>query len=298
MANYYEVLGVSKEASEDQIKRAYRKLSLQYHPDRNTDPSASGRFQEINEANEMLSDANRRAEYDNGGNASVQFHDMNELFSTLFGGGLGGMGGMMGMGGMGGMGGQFFHHEMPTGNFFQNLSKPVAIVKNVKLTIEQAYFGGSFPIEVERWNVVNNVRTNERQTLNVTIPPGIDENEVIILQNIGNTINQTKGDIKLCVQIENTTDFKRHGLDLVYKKTVTLKEALCGFDFEIKHVNKKTLAFKNVSNAFIIKPGFRKVIPDFGFKRENTTGNLIIEFDVAFPEQLTPEQINVLSETL
>jgi DnaJ-class molecular chaperone len=291
MANYYEVLGVPNDASEEQIKRAYRKLSLQYHPDRNTDPSASARFQEINEANEVLSDTKRRAEYDNGGDsmqAGVQFHDMNDLFSTFFGGGMGGM-----------MGPdiRFFHQGMP-GQFFQNLNKPTPIIKNVKLTIEQAYFGGSFPIDVERYIITNNIRTDERQTLYITIPPGIDENEIIILANIGNTINQAKGDIKVCIQIENNTEFKRHGLDLIYKRTVTLKEALCGFDFEIKHINKKTLAFKNVTNAFIIKPGFRKVVPEFGFKRDNTTGNLVIEFDVSFPDQLTSEQIKVLSETL
>lgn len=205
------------------------------------------------------------------------------------------------MGGMMGPDIRFFHHDMSpgAGNFFQNLSKPMPIVKNIKLTLEQAYFGGSFPIDVERWNVVNNVRTDERQTIYVTIPHGIDENEVIILQNVGNTINHnSKGDVKICIQIENNTEFKRHGLDLIYKKTVTLKEALCGFDFEVKHVNKKTLAFKNGANAFIIKPGFRKVVPEFGFKRDNNSGNLVIEFDISFPDQLTPEQIKVLSDTL
>jgi DnaJ-class molecular chaperone len=295
MSNYYEVLGVPNDASEEQIKRAYRKLSLQYHPDRNTDPSASARFQAINEANEVLSDAGRRAQYDGGGadlQANVQFHDINEIFNTFFGG--------MGGGGMMGPDIRFFHQGMPGGsNFFQHLNKPMPIVKNLKLTMEQAYFGGSFPVDIERWNMVNNQRTDERQTLYVTIPPGIDENEVIILSNIGNTINNTsKGDVKICIHIENETEFKRHGLDLIYKKTVSLKEALCGFDFEIKHVNKKTLAFKNVANAFIIKPGFKKVVPEFGFKRENTTGNLVIEFDILFPDQLTAEQIKVLSETL
>ena len=73
---------------------------------------------------------------------------------------------------------------------------------------------------------------------------------------------------------------------------------MCGFEFEIKHVNKKSLVFKNTSNAFIIKPGFKKVIPEFGFKRDASIGNLVINFDIVFPESLTPEQIKSLSDTL
>ena len=294
MSNFYEVLGISNDATDEQIKKAYRKLSLQYHPDRNTDPSASAKFQEINEAHETLSDPAKRAGYDNAGNpmqGGIQFHDINDIFNSFFGGG-----------GAGGPDIRFFHHGMPQqGNhpFFQNLAKPMPIVKNIKLTLEQCYFGGSIPIEVEKWNMVNNIRTDERQTMYVTIPPGIDDNEIIILRDVGNTINNTsKGDIKICIHIESDPNFKRYGLDLVYNKTVTLKEALCGFEFEIKHVNKKSLAFKNTSNAFIIKPGFKKVIPEFGFKRDASVGNLVINFDIVFPESLTPDQIKSLSDTL
>ena len=100
------------------------------------------------------------------------------------------------------------------------------------------------------------------------------------------------------MKISNDTEFKRQGLDLIYNKTVTLKEALCGFEFDIKHISGKILSFKNTVNPFIIKPGFRKVIPEFGMKRDNTTGNLIIEFDIIFPESLKPELISKLSEIL
>ena len=144
MSNFYEVLGISNDATDEQIKKAYRKLSLQYHPDRNTDPSASAKFQEINEAHETLSDPAKRAGYDNAGNpmqGGIQFHDINDIFNSFFGGG-----------GAGGPDIRFFHHGMPQqGNhpFFQNLAKPMPIVKNIKLTLEQCYFGGSIPIEVE-----------------------------------------------------------------------------------------------------------------------------------------------------
>ena len=293
MPTFYEILGVSSDATEDQIKKAYKKLAFQLHPDRNSDPNSSAKFQELNEANEVLSDPAKRLNYDNELNGvnvqqhGVQFRDMNDIFKSFFGGaGLHDMHVFHGM------------HQQH-GHFFQQMSKPVPIVKTLNLTLEQAYTGGSFPLELERWNLVDNTRFDEKLTVYVAIPSGIDENEIMIIRDNGNSLNNTiKGDIKIQMKIENNTEFKRQGLDLIYKKTVTLKESLCGFEFEIKHISGKTLAFKNVVNPFIIKPGFKKVIPDFGMKRDTNTGNLIIDFDIVFPDKLTPVQAQSISEIL
>lgn len=299
MTNHYETLGISNDANEDQIKRAYRKLSLQYHPDRNQSPDAQPKFQAINEANEILGDPAKRQQYDNELNGvgnpmdmmnGQEFRDINDIFKSFFAGGGMGMG--MGMGP--GPGIHVFHGGQNP--FFENMNKPPPIVKNLVLKLEQAYNGGSFPIELEKWNLMGNVKMVEKQTIYLNVPQGIDDNEVVLLREMGNSINQTiKGDIKVCITIQNDTSFERRGLDLIFKKKITLKEALCGFEFEIKHISGKSLNFKNVVNHAIIQPGYKKVIPDFGMKRETHTGNLIIHFDVAFPEQLPIETVNAIA---
>lgn len=285
----YEVLGVSRDATDDAVKKAYRKLSLQYHPDRNASPEASSKFQAINEANETLSDPQKRKMYDMGGGMPpgfTEFNDMTDLFSTIFGGGGGGVGIRMGSG----FGG---------GGFFQQMQKPPPIIRNLTLTLEQAYLGGSFPIEITKWNITNNVRTEETQTIYIDVPRGIDDNEMMIMRDAGNSINDViKGDIKIPIQIAPNPEFQRSGLDLIYKKTITLKEALCGFTFDVRHINRKTIAFKNNTGATIIKPGFRKIIPEMGMRRDNHVGNLIIAFEVEFPTQLTETQIKIFEENL
>src|SRR4030042_5418775 len=145
--DYYEVLGVQKNATKDQIKDAYRKLALKYHPDRNKDAGAEDKFKEISEAYAVLSDDQKRQTYDQLGHSGFDqrytqedilrgadfdsvFRDMGfgDLFRTLFGGG----------GGFGGFGG---YEE-------RNRGQDIAI--DIEVSLEEAARGGEAEIEIPR----------------------------------------------------------------------------------------------------------------------------------------------------
>jgi len=331
MTDLYKVLGVSRDASESDIKKAFRKQSLLYHPDKNSDKSGqelediTNKFKAANAAYEILSDSDKRRQYDMGGMDAINghqggggggnpFQDMDQMFSMFFGGGMPGMPGMHSMNGgpnirvfhsTGGGGGNPFEggHPFMGGHqfqhFFRHIEKPQPIVKNIKITFEQSYKGITMPIEFETINVQNNIQSTEIKTINIPIPAGINNNEQIILENQGHNINdEAHGDIKIVVTVDNNTPFRREGMDLTYAKKITLKEALCGFSFEFQHLNEKNLCINNTVNQSVIKPGYKKVIPSLGFERDGHIGNLIIEFTVEFPDQLSKDQIAELNDTL
>lgn len=316
MPNFYEILEIDKDASDTDIKKAYRALSLKWHPDRNPTPEAHGKFQAINEAYETLSDSAKRAQYNdelNGVRNNVfemhmdgEMGDLHNIFNMMFNGGIPGMPGMRPGGMPGGIhvfhsgpGGAHFSMGGPGVNIFQQLQKPQPIIQNLQIPFQMAYNGCTIHVPVERWVVKNQVRINETETVYVPIPAGIDDGEIIILRDCGNTINDDlKGDIKFMVSIENNTPFLRQGMDLLYKKTITLKEALVGFSFELQHINGKNICINNHQHRTIVKPGYKKNIPGLGMVRDNNTGAFIIEFTVAFPDTLTEEQLQKLDEIL
>ena len=190
--SFYKVLGVNDKSTKDDIKKAYRALSLKFHPDRNpNNAEAVSKFQKINEAYETLGDDQKREEYNmmnknpffkmmsqnGGGNMDMPFQDMDEIFSALFGGSLGGGGGGISFGG-------------PKIRIFRGgpkfeLQKPSPIVKTVKISMEQVLAGGTIPVDIERWLVENDNKVFENETIYVTIPKGIDDNEIIMLKDKG-----------------------------------------------------------------------------------------------------------------
>jgi DnaJ-class molecular chaperone len=190
-----------------------------------------------------------------------------------------------------------FRNGVPI-NINNAMQKPTPIIKTISINIEQVMSGANIPVEIERWILENGNKVFERETIYVTIPKGIDDNEIIMLRDKGNILNeQNKGDIKLFIKVENTTDFKRAGLDLILERKVSLKEALCGFMFELKHINGKSYTINNNPGS-IVTPSYFKNIPNMGLTRDGHIGNLIITFDVVFPETLDLDKIAKLKEIL
>lgn len=306
--SFYNILGIPETASKDDIKKAYRSLSLKLHPDRNPNNlEAVSKFQKINEAYETLGDDEKKSEYDmmnknpflrmasqgGGQNMGMPFQDMDDIFSALFGGALGSMPGMS-FGGPGGPKIQIFRGGVGV----PHIQKPTPIMKTVTINMEQVLMGGTIPVDIERWIIENGNKVFENETIYVTIPKGIDDNEIILLREKGNILNEDiKGDLKIFIKIENTTQFERKGLDLIINKCISLKDALCGFNFELKYINGKVYTLNNNSGS-IIPPEYVKVIPNMGLTREGHTGNLLIHFRIEFPEKLSEEKINALREIL
>jgi DnaJ family protein B protein 4 len=308
--SFYNILGISETASKDEIKKAYRSLSLKLHPDRNPNNlEAVSKFQKINEAYETLGDDQKKEEYDmmnknpflrmatGHAGGGVPFQDMDDIFSALFGNVLGSIPGMQQGMHFGGPGGPKIH-VFRGGHPVQQLQKPTPIIKTVTINMEQVLTGGTIPVDIERWLIEGENKLFENETIYVTIPKGIDDNEIIMLREKGNILTEDiKGDIKIFIKIENTSQFERKGIDLIMNKNISLKDALCGFSFELKYINGKVYTLNNNSGS-IIPPEYIKTIPNMGLTRDGHTGNLLIHFHVDFPEKLSEAQIKSLKEIL
>lgn len=278
----YFILEIPKDASEQDIKKAYRKLTLQYHPDRNKSSDAEEKIRKINEAYEVLGDKEKRMMYDSGANqfgfpsGAFQGVDINNIFNMFFNGG--GIPQQTGF--------RVFHNGVP------QPMKPPPILQTLSLTLEQSFKGCSIEIKIDRTVSVGASVSYETETFNLSVPAGIDQ-EQFIMQEKGNVCENCKGDVIITIHIENNPPFSRRGRDLIYSKTLTLKESLCGFSFDVIHPSGESILIKEQT---IFKPNSKKIIPAMGMRKDGQqTGDLIIEFFVEFPESLTPDQIDLIT---
>lgn len=273
--NPYDILGIQPTASKEEMKKAYRKLSLKHHPDRGGDEE---KFKEISSAYETLTNPelnNSAGKFPTGGGTNV---NIDEMFKAMFG-----------MNVNLGEGLSHIHRQM---------QKPPPILLTLPISIEQAYNGCSIPIQIERWVMNNNVKEIEKETIYVNVPQGIDNNELIVFREQGNITNdKLKGDIKIFIKVENKSIFKRDGLNLVYQKEISLKEALCGFSFDIEHISGKKFRINN-GNGTVVGVNYQKVVQGLGMIRGEHSGSLTIMFKIKFPDKLTEEQVKIIRETL
>ncbi|HOZ08594.1 MAG TPA: J domain-containing protein, partial [candidate division Zixibacteria bacterium] len=250
--DYYDILGVKEDASPEEIKKAFRKLAMKYHPDRNPgNAQAEARFKEISEANETLSDPKKRAEYDTlrkygafagagqgfdpgaHGNGGFDFSDLFRQgaggrggFQTFrFGGGVEGLDEILSQffGGRGGFGTEFGKERVRPRRARQ--ARGTDLKATVTVTLREAVAGTRKRLRIRQTG----------RTIQVTIPPGIENGGVIRLAGQGMPAPArpemppgVPGDLLITVKVMADHQFERKGNDIYTKVTIPLKDAILG----------------------------------------------------------------------
>ncbi|MCX6074484.1 MAG: J domain-containing protein [Campylobacterales bacterium] len=266
----YTTLEVSPTANEAEIKKAYRKLARQYHPDVNKDPSAEEKFKEINAAYEVLSDKEKRAKYDQYGDSMFggqNFHDfaqgqggnvdLDEILRSMFGQGGGGRGGFGGFGGQAGFGGGFGGGV--------NLD----IDANVTIPFAVAVLGGKHAINMSG------------ESFDIKIPAGIKSGEKLRVRGKGKRQGQQVGDLYLRIEISPTTEYEREGDTLVKTFNVPLYAALFSGKVTVQTLEKE-VTLKVPENT---KNGQRFRLKEMGVmnRQTNVRGDLYLKANIVLP---------------
>ena len=307
--NYYDILGINKNSTQDEIKKAWRKKQFITHPDQNNgDNSINIEYSKVNEAYQTLSNKNKKHVYD----LESQFN-FNEIQQKKTNDDLSNVINEMLYSSMkpskknNKQMNDFFNGFMddpiietmftssPINMMSVSYPEDIAIEHTIRFL--DSYKGVSIPINISRQIVKNNNIKNEKETIYVDIPKGCDNNEIITINGKGNIINDVQSDIKLKILLDQHDKFKRSGLDLILTKEINFKESLCGFEFVIQHLTGQSFKFKNTSGK-IIQNMDEKIIHNLGFTRKEKTGNLIIKFKVIINESFTEAQIKRISDIL
>ena len=267
----YTTLEIAPGSSEAEIKKAYRKLARQYHPDVNKDPKAEEKFKEINAAYEVLSDKDKRAKYDQYGDSMFggqNFHDfsraqggnvdLDEILRNMFSGGGGGFGG----GGFGGFGGGGFG-----GGFGQSVN--LDIDANVTVPFSVAVLGGKHTINLSG------------DSFDIKIPAGIKNGEKLRVRGKGKKQGSQIGDLYLRIDISPNPEYEREGDTLVKTFNVPLYAALFGGKVSVQTLEKE-VTLKVPENT---KNGQRFRLKEMGVvnRQSGARGDLYLKANIVLP---------------
>ena len=279
--DYYEVLGVNRNASPEEVKRAYRKVALRYHPDKNPgDKTAEEKFKEASNAYDVLSDPEKRKIYDIRGHAGVHnagfqgytnFEDIFTNFGDIFGREV--------FGNFGDVFGDVFSRDNPTGFGQQRRGN-----LRTKLTI---------PFEESILGAEKRIQVNDR-TLTIKIPPAIKDGQSLRLTGQGDlNANGQRGSLIVKIAVQPHPNFKREDLDLVTQAAVSFTTAALGGKVRIPtlkgHIDLKIPAGTQPEQQLRVRGGG---VVDASKRK----GDLRVQIKIEIPRSLTRKQKALLKE--
>ncbi|XP_022976178.1 dnaJ homolog subfamily B member 4 [Cucurbita maxima] len=323
--DYYNILKVNRNANDDDLKKAYRRLAMKWHPDKNPNSKkeAETKFKQISEAYEVLSDPQKKAIYDQygeeglkdipppssgsfpfgngsgGGSSGFNPRNAEDIFAEFFGSspfgfGSSGPGKSMRYQSEGGVFGGFGGSENLFRTYSENVTpkKPPPVESKLPCTLEELYSGSTRKMKISRTVVdANGRRVPETEILTIDVKPGWKKGTKITFPDKGNEQpNQLPADLVFVIDEKPHDVFKRDGNDIIMNHKVTLAEALGGTT-----VNLTTLDGRNLSIPVIdiVSPGYELTITREGMpivREPGNRGDLKIKFEVKFPTRLTHEQ--------
>ncbi|KAK6129707.1 hypothetical protein DH2020_036573 [Rehmannia glutinosa] len=310
--DYYDILKVERGATDDDLKRAYRRLAMKWHPDKNPNNKneAEAKFKQISEAYDVLSDPQKRQIYDQYGEEGLKdmpppgstgnqngFNPRNaeDIFAEFFGSspfGFGSSGAGRSMrfssdgGGM--FGGDNVFRNSSDGSGVNMLKKPPPVETKLPCSLEELYTGSTRKMKISRQVVDANGRlVTETEILTIDVKPGWRKGTKITFQDKGNEHpNQLPADLVFVIDEKPHNIFKRDGNDLIMNYTVTLSEAIGGTTVNVTTLDNRDLS---IPVNDIVSPGFELVVSREGMpiaKEPRNRGDLKIVFEVKFPLEI------------
>ena len=298
--DYYQILGISKSASQDEVKKAYRKLAMKYHPDRNPgDQAAETRFKEVSEAYAVLSDPEKRKQYDMFGAEGFQNrYSQEDIFRDFDFGSIfrefgfgGGRGQNIFTQFFGGSGASAFRGRGPTqrqspagfGGAGPAFNKGQDLIYELSVTLEDAARG------TEKTFTYPSRSGQER--INVRVPAGVATGKRLRLAGKGEPgpHGGPAGDLFIQVRVLDHPVFRRQGDDLYVTREVRFSEAVNGGDVEVTTIDGRTLRMKVPPGT---RPNARLRLKGCGMPRMNREGrgDCFVQVTIAVPRKLNRKQ--------
>ncbi|CAL1573716.1 unnamed protein product [Knipowitschia caucasica] len=308
--DYYENLEINRNATDADIKKAYRRLALKFHPARNREPGSYERFRQLGEAFDVLSDLHKKATYDKFGEDGLKsgipvelskdgawsskyaYHDNPEKTFQ-----------------------EFFGNSNPFSDFYisdlplqfggltpgENKIKDDPLERDFFLSLDELFHGCTKKVKISRKVMNDNDCTSSirDKIFTVTVKPGWKEGTRITFPSEGDQgPNNIAADMVFIVRQKPHERFERINNDLIYHTQVSLEMALTGFSVDVETLDSRLI---NIPFNEIVHPSYKKVVPGEGMplpQDPSQKGDLIFTFDILFPEKLSAENKLLIKQAL